>query len=167
MKPLVVGLGNDLLGDDAVGILAAQKLARELSAKVDVIETSLHGLALLDLFVGYNRLIIIDAISTGELSPGDVIELDPRNLRAIPGPSPHYTGLPELITIASQLQLEFPEEIKIIAVEVASPHTFGRKLSDPVATALGEVVRRVKEHLRRWEEEEEVPAAWSSHKITD
>ena len=164
MKPLVVGLGNDLLGDDAVGILAAQKLARELSAKVDVIETSLHGLALLDLFVGYNRLIIIDAISTGELSPGDVIELNPRDFRAIPGPSPHYTGLPELITIASQLQLEFPEEIKIIAVEVANPHTVGRKLSDPVASALSEVIRRVKEQLHRWEE---VPVEQLSHEVAN
>jgi hydrogenase maturation protease len=164
MKTLVVGLGNDLLGDDAIGVLAARKLAGELSGEVDVIESSLHGLALLDLFVGYNRLIIIDAVSTGELSPGNIIELNPRNFRAIPGPSPHYTGLPELIAIASQLQLEFPEEIKVLAVEVANPHTVGRKLSDPVAGALGEVIRRVKEYLRRWEE---VPVEQLSHEVAN
>jgi hydrogenase maturation protease len=164
MKTLVVGLGNDLLGDDAIGVLAARKLAGELSGEVDVIESSLHGLALLDLFVGYNRLIIIDAISTGELSPGNIIELDPEDLKGIPGPSPHYTGLPELITIASQLQLEFPEEIKVLAVEVADPHAVGRKLSDPVASALGEVIRRVKECLRRWEE---VPVEQLSREVAN
>jgi len=152
MKALVVGLGNDLLGDDGVGILAARKLSGELSSEADVIETSLHGLALLDLLVGYDHLIIVDAICTGRFPPGTVVELNPKELQVALGPSPHYTGLPELITIAGQLQLEFPREIKVLAVEVADPHTVGGGLSEAVANALGEVITRVKEDLRRWEE---------------
>jgi hydrogenase maturation protease len=156
MRPRVVGLGNDLLGDDAVGTITARELEMELAGVAEVMETSLHGLALIDLFVGCERLIIIDAITTGRFSPGSIIELDPGDLESVPGPSPHFTGLPELIKIARELELDFPDEIRVIAVEVETPRTLGRKLSDSVENALPEVKSRVRRLLRRWEEEDRI-----------
>jgi hydrogenase maturation protease len=154
MRPRVVGLGNDLLGDDAVGTIAARELQRELAGCAEVVETSLHGLALIDIFAGCERLIVIDAITTGRFSPGSIIELNPEDLESVPGPSPHFTGLPELIKIARELELDFPEEIRVIAVEVAPPRILGEKLSDSVGNALPEVKSRVRRLLRRWEEED-------------
>lgn len=153
MRARVVGLGNDLLGDDAVGTIAARELETELAGSAEVVETSLHGLALIDLFAGCERLIVIDAIITGRFSPGSIIELNPQDLESVPGPSPHFTGLPELIEIARELELDFPEEIRVIAVEVEPPRTLGEKLSDSVRNALPEVKSRVRRLLRRWEEE--------------
>ncbi|MHB0936092.1 MAG: hypothetical protein ACYC6A_06840 [Armatimonadota bacterium] len=49
---LVLGLGNELLSDDGVGVLAVRTLAKELRGQADVVETALHGLALLELFLG-------------------------------------------------------------------------------------------------------------------
>ena len=150
MKPLIVGLGNDLLGDDGIGILAARRLTDELAGTADVRESNLTGIALLDVLAGYQKAIIIDAVQTAQFPPGTIIELEPTDFAAIPNPSPHYTGLPEMIRIANELHLEFPEEIKIMAVEVVDSHNIGGKLSAPVAQAMSRLIRRVKGYVRRW-----------------
>jgi len=153
MKTLVIGLGNDLLSDDAIGILAARKLKNEVSGQVEIIESSLAGVALIDLLMGYRKAIIIDAIFTGRFEPGTIVELGPEDLSPVQNPSPHYTGLPEMLKIAELLDIDFPEDIRILAVEVADPHTIGGGLSLPVAGVLNELVRRVEEYLRCWEKE--------------
>jgi hydrogenase maturation protease len=154
MKPLVLGLGNDLLSDDAIGVIAARELSEELAGEADVIESSLSGIALLDLLVGYKKVVIIDAIQLSHFPPGTVIELSLDDLRSVPSPSPHYAGLPEMLRLARELQLEFPGEIKVVAIEVADPYTVGGGLSPSVADALGNVKHCVKSYLLNWRNED-------------
>lgn len=153
MKPLVLGLGNELLGDDGIGILAARELTREISEDADVVESSLHGMALIDVLAGYEKAIIIDAIQTGDCPPGTITEMTPGDFRVVYSPSPHYTGLPEMIQLARELKIKFPGEIRILTVEIANSLTLGDRLSPAVADSIPEVLRRAKSHLRRWETE--------------
>ncbi len=150
MKILILGLGNELLRDDAVGILAARVLKERLKDKADVVESSLSGMALLDLLTGYERAILIDAVKTGRTPPGTISELSPADLGTVAAPSPHYAGLPELIATAQALNLDFPKEIKIFAIEVADPHTIGRGLSPMVAQALGKLIHQVERQVAQW-----------------
>jgi hydrogenase maturation protease len=144
VKTLVLGLGNELLSDDAIGVLAARALASKISCHgVNVVESALSGMALLDLFIGYERAIIIDAIQTGQQPAGTILELTPSDLSLVVAPSPHYAGLPELLAIAKELQLDFPRRLKILAVEVADLHTIGARLSPPVERALPRLIERV------------------------
>lgn len=57
---LVLALGNDLLGDDGVGLEAARQIAGQVDGSVDVVETGEAGLALLELMEGYERALLID-----------------------------------------------------------------------------------------------------------
>lgn len=152
MKTLVLGLGNELLGDDAVGIVAVRVLKERLKDKADVVESSLSGMALLDLFIGYERAIIIDAVKTGHNPPGTISQLSPADLGAVIAPSPHYAGLPELLVTAQQLQLNFPKEIKIFALEVEDPYTIGKGLSAPVQQELDTLIHQVERQLEQWED---------------
>jgi hydrogenase maturation protease len=152
MKTLVLGLGNELLADDGIGIAAARTLTEELDGVADVVECNLHGIALLDVILGYEKLIIIDAVKTGNVPPGTIIELRPSDLSPVLAPSPHYAGLPELITLAGRLRLDFPQDIMIFAVEISDHHTIGRPLSLSVARSLGDLVQRVKTQLHKWEQ---------------
>ena len=136
MKTLVLGLGNDILADDAVGILAARALKERLEAVADVQETSWHGVALLELFIGYERAILLDAVMTGKHAPGTIIEINPDELSPVQGASPHFTGLPEMIAMARELELEFPKNFRIFAVEVADPHTVGGEMTPAVRDAI-------------------------------
>ncbi len=150
MKILILGLGNELLSDDAVGILAARVLKERLRDKAEVVESSLSGMALLDLLVGYEQAILIDAVKTGRTPPGTISELSPSDLGAVAAPSPHYAGLPELIATAQALNLDFPKEIKIFAIEVEDPYTIGRGLSPTVAQALGKLIPLVERQIAQW-----------------
>ena len=148
MKTLVLGLGNDLLADDAIGVLAARALADELGAVADVRETAEHGMALLDYFIGYERAILIDAVQTGSSPPGTVLELDPGQFSPVYAPSPHYAGLPEMLAVADQLELAFPDEFRVFAVEVADVLTLGGPMTPAVRESIPELCRRVREALQ-------------------
>lgn len=151
MKTLILCLGNGLLGDDGIGILAAGELKNELGGRADIIATGLHGAALLDIPLGHRKVIVIDAIYMTGFPPGSVIELNLDELRTVMSPSPHYTGLPELILLAEQMQLDFPEEIKIFAVEVDNPYTVGKEMSSPVVRSLGKLIPCVKAYVDWWQ----------------
>jgi hydrogenase maturation protease len=137
-------MGNDILADDAVGLLAVRALRAGLDGRADVVETSVHGVALLDLLLGYDRAVLVDAMCTGRRPPGSVTTLDPADLSPAYAPSPHYAGLPEMIALAGALALEFPAEIAIVAVEVADPFTLGGPMTPAVRGAVPEICRRVR-----------------------
>src|SRR3990172_7658159 len=128
MKILVIGLGNEIIADDAVGILAARELKGRLGEKAEVVECSASGIALLDFFIGFERAIIIDSIISPEHSPGEIVVLHKSDFRDVAAPSPHYSGLPEIFTLAKEMDLEFPDEVLIYAVTVSDPYTIGGEI---------------------------------------
>lgn len=150
---VVLGLGNELLADDAVGILAVRRLKEEVNGDVSLVECSLVGMALLDQLVGCEKAVIIDAIQTGKHPAGTVLELNSEDLRAVRAPSSHYCGLPEIMATASELNLPFPSQIKIVAVEIADSVTLGGDMSASVTSAIDEVVLRVSRLVRFWQQE--------------
>lgn len=143
MRTLVIGLGNDLLADDAVGIAAARLLTTRLAGRADVVATSAAGIALLDTMIGYDRVIVIDAVVTGRHPLGSILEIETDALRPTASPSPHYVGLPELVELARQLELPFPSRARIFAVEVGDLHTIGGRMSEAVQQALPELCDEV------------------------
>jgi len=158
MRTLVLGLGNELAGDDAIGPLAARAVRAELArshreALADVVESSASGLALIELLTGYDRAVIVDAVRTGRRPPGTVLELGLHEVGRVRAPSTHQAGLPELAAVARRLGLAFPDRTVVLAVEVEDPLTLGRPLSPSVAAAIPEVVGRVRALVERWEEE--------------
>jgi hydrogenase maturation protease len=153
MKIIVLGLGNDLLSDDGIGILAAQRLGQVLEGQADVSFSSLSGLALMEVLAGYDKAILIDAVQTGNARPGSVHELTPDDLGRVIAPSPHYAGIPEMLTLAGRLDLEFPQDIRIYAVEVRDAYTVGGPVSPPVHAALDVLTERVCHRVAQWQGE--------------
>jgi len=154
MRTLVLGLGNELAGDDAVGVLVARAVRKNVSGAADVVETSASGLALLEIFAGYDRAVVVDSVRTGRNPPGTVTELGLDEVGRVVAPSLHHAGLPELAAVAERLGLGFPAETRVLAVEVLDPYTMGTKLSEPVASAVDELARRVRDQVERWASED-------------
>jgi hydrogenase maturation protease len=150
MKIIVLGLGNELICDDGIGIFAARALKDRLEGKADVIETSLHGIALIEFFVDYDKAILIDAITTGKHPPGTILELGESDFRSVSAPSPHYSGLPEMLAIARQLEISFPDEFVVFAVEAGDVCTLGEPMTPPVESALPDVCSRVERQVNKW-----------------
>ena len=147
---MILGLGNDLLSDDAVGIMAARRIRKIVGKYIDIVECNLAGIALLDVLMGYNRVIIFDAFHSGNYPTGTVLEMTVDDLRPIPGMSPHYAGLPEVMSISDSLGLKVPDVILIFAVEILQCQTIGSVLSNPVASSVEELVNRALRRLQEW-----------------
>jgi len=154
MRTLVLGLGNELAGDDAVGVLVVRAVREELGGRADVVESSASGLALLETFDGYDRAIVVDSVRTGRTPPGTVTELALADVGRVVAPSLHHTGLPELAAVAERLGLGFPRETRVLAVEVEDPYTLGAGLSESAALTIDEVAARIREEVERWASED-------------
>ena len=143
---LLLGLGNDILTDDAVGLHVVHELQRELGDRpaIDIRETTEMGLALLDYIVGYRAVVIVDSIQTGKAAPGVLHELDAAALTQLTGRTPHFLGVSETLALGRQLGLAMPEQVSIFAIEVADPFTLGTSLTPALQTALPGVVARVR-----------------------
>jgi len=142
-RTLLLGLGNDLLTDDAAGLLAVRLAGRLADETVDVVETSACGIALLEHFLGYDRAVVVDTIRTGRRAPGTVVEVGVQELGTVLAPSPHYAGLPEMLAVARALRLPFPQEVRILALEALDPFTVGTRLTEPVRRAIPHLAARI------------------------
>jgi len=151
MKALVLGLGNELLADDGIGLLVVRKLKDQYTGQAEIVECTVSGLALLEYFIGFEKAIIVDSVQTGRRPAGSIFELAPSDLGEVIAPSPHYTGLPEMIALARELKLEFPREIKIFAMEIADPYTIGGGLTEHVRNSMEGMILKIKVQLGIWE----------------
>jgi len=142
---LVLGLGNDILTDDAIGLRVARQLRVAFAGHpmIEVLETMEMGLALLDFMVGYREVLIVDAIQTGQASPGTLHELDADGLINLTGRTPHFLGVGETLALGRQLGLVMPERVRIFAIEVADPFTLSTEMTPALEAALPPVIERI------------------------
>jgi len=104
----------------------------------------------MELMTGYRRALLLDSVMSGGCAPGTVLEFAPSDFGRVIAPSPHYAGLPEILALARQLELPFPGEIRILALEVEEPRIFREGLSPAVAQALPAFVDRARQVLEGW-----------------
>ena len=146
---LLLGLGNDILTDDAVGLFVVRDLRPKLAGhpSIDIRETTEMGLALLDFITGYRTVVIVDSIQTGKAPPGFLHELDASALNQLTGRTPHFVGVSETLALGRQLGLAMPEQVRIFAIEVEDPFTLGTAMTPALQAALPGIVQRIADAL--------------------
>jgi len=149
MKTLVLGLGNPILSDDGAGIRVAQELGKKLNdPQVTVAETSKAGISLLDSVIGYDQVIIIDAIQTKEGNAGQIYRMGPEDFSfAKHLSSPHQINLATALELGKMLNLAMPQKITIFAVEAKDVTKFSEKCTPEVERAIPEAVKMVVKEL--------------------
>lgn len=148
MKTLVIGLGNPILTDDGTGIYAARMVKEALpaDAEVDVIEVSAGGLTLMEAMVGYERVILIDALWMPGGQVGTVTQFRAGDLpETLNTASAHDVDLPTALQVGRRLGASLPdlEDIHIVAVQIQDVLTFGESPTPPVVTAIPEAAAQV------------------------
>jgi len=148
-KTIIIGLGNPLLGDDGVGWRAAEQVRKLCEVEVDCL--SVGGLSLMERLVGYDRAILIDAITTGKQPTGSVslykLE-DLPNLSAGHTGSTHDTSLQNALKLGQSMGVQLPTEVVVVGIEAQSVYEFSEVLSPPVAAAIPQAVQMVMELLK-------------------
>ena len=144
---LVIGVGNELRGDDGVGISVVRGLrAGAEQTGIDVREAQGETIALLDVWRDRDVVILVDSMRCGE--PAGTIRRFDASTRPLPArlhssSSTHAFGLDEAIELARALG-RLPDRMIVYAIE---GHSFEARagLSDELETvrpALAQIVLR-------------------------
>ena len=149
---LVLGMGNPILSDDGVGLLVAERLRSvTLPDGVEVLQSEVAGLRLLELVRGFTRVIIIDALkSPAEVGrePGEIVRYEAQDFKG--GQrygSAHSIGLGTVLELGRKLGYDMPEDVTVFAIEAVDVETFGEELSPPVAAAAQRVLAMIAAEL--------------------
>ena len=145
-KTLILGLGNPLVTDDSVGLRVAAELRARLADRPDleVAEDYWGGLRLMEQMVGYDRVIVIDAIQTGS-PPGTIHHLSPNDIPTQRSSSLHDMTLPVALTLGRQAGLHLPtdDHIVLVGIEAEDILNFGETCTPAVEAAVPRAVEAV------------------------
>jgi len=165
MKTLVIGLGNSVLSDDAAGLIVMRRVQQRVSAAdIELLEMGAGGIRLLDVIPGYDRVVLIDAVMTGEAAPGTLFEVrlvdtgdsyvpneptdGPGRLASLIAHSPrlasaHDADLSTTLDLARRLGAAMPKEIIIFGIEAENISEFSEELTPAVAAGVGPAVDHI------------------------
>ena len=142
----LLGLGNPVLGDDAVGLHVAaevERLARERPvAGLTVLTSARAGFELIDLLTGFTHALIVDALELPEPAPGRVRRLaldDVAGSARLVGA--HEMSVADAFAFAGELGVAMPGQVEIFAVEAATTRTLTEMLTPAVAAAVAPLAR--------------------------
>ncbi|MBM3118124.1 MAG: hydrogenase maturation protease [Chloroflexi bacterium] len=150
-KTLILGMGNSLLSDDGVGLYVAAELKKRLDQpEITVMETGVAGLSLLDLLVGYDRAVIIDAIQTADGKAGQIYRLDPEAFDSTHRTAaPHNVSFTTTIELGKRLGLALPPQITIFAIEASDISTFSEECTPNVKQAIPTCVEMIIQEITK------------------
>jgi len=144
MKTIIIGVGNPILCDDGVGIHVVKQLKHLIDdPNVTIDEALTGGMNLLDLLLGYDKAILIDAINIKNAKNGDVRRFILNELSPVHSNNPHDVSLVEALELAEKLgEDRIPREIVVIGIVLKEmPYLFGEKLSSEIAKAVPKAVK--------------------------
>ena len=138
----VAGLGNEWAGDDAVGLIAAQKLREKNIPGVEIMVREVPDWEMFEKMEDDDLLIFIDACDSGG-EAGTVYQLRPDEImgKGVHHCSSHGLGLVEWLSMAEVLGSRKGRVI-IVAVEIEGME-MGASLSKPVEGAIPQLLERI------------------------
>lgn len=146
MKTLILGIGNPILCDDAVGILAVRELRKHISPSESITyeETSVAGVNLLDIMCGYDNVIILDAVQTN--SPiGHIHIQDVSGINASLKKECYHHNLTlfQTIELGKRMKMPMPSNILIVAIEAKDVISFTKELTPELEEKFPEIVENI------------------------
>ncbi len=151
MRTIVLGIGNLILSDDAVGIRVAQTIGKQIP-NLYVATTSGVGVNLLDHVIGYDRLIIIDSIKLQNATAGDVYKLSLDDLESSLDLTPlHGMNIATTIKFGRGLGYDIPSKIIIYAIQIVDNSTFQEQCTPQIENQIPKIASDIieEEHLCR------------------
>jgi hydrogenase maturation protease len=147
---LVIGCGNPLRGDDAVGVEVVRRLAlRPLPPEVRCVDTGTSGLEIVLLLRDAEAVVLIDAAASGNPpagQPGQLHELFSAEIlqnmattSAAAAVSIHSVRWSEALALAQAMGIALPKSLTCFLIEAGS-FDYGSPLSPAVEAAAERLV---------------------------
>ena len=152
-KTAIMGFGNPVRSDDAVGIYVIEKLKKEIEdqAHISILDMGTSAFEVLFKLQGHQRIILVDAvINTGE-PVGTLYKVPAEEVRRAPIDDPmvflHSIKWDQALSYAKKImQNEYPDDIQVYLIAVDNTR-LEVELSEPAKLAGDKVVELIKEDL--------------------
>ena len=145
-RTLVAGFGNELRGDDGFGVAVCQRL--QGASGLEVLEVGTGGLQMAQqLMSGYDRLIVVDAMTRGG-PPGQLYVLEVESVERATEIDMHI-AVPKAALSVAQAMGVLPRQVFLVGCEPEEVDELKMGLSVPVSLALPRAVDQVLELARR------------------
>lgn len=145
-RTLVIGLGNPIVSDDSAGLRVAERLKSLLAGRegVEVAEDCWGGLRLMERMIGYDRVIVIDAICSGA-PPGTIHHLTPDSMATQKSASAHDVNLPTALAFGRCAGAHLPADadVRLIGIEAEDVINFSDRCTPAVTAAIDRAVLEV------------------------
>jgi hydrogenase maturation protease len=154
---LVLGIGNELLCDDGIGLRVvncAQEKLGTIFPHVAFRNDYSAGFDLLYEMMDVARAIIVDAVCTGLAAPGSCREFTVRHLRHMTQcrlADSHGLNLATILAMGEKLGYSMPGDIVIYGIETGDVTSFSTEPTVAVKSAVPRVVEMIRRTLLRWE----------------
>lgn len=166
---LIIGLGNPILGDDGIGWRVVEEFEKHQksrnplepretyilsglnSLKIEIDYLSVGGLALMERIMGYQQVILVDAITTDSVPTGTVMimgidDLPDRSLGHLS--SAHDTTFKNALRVGTTMGAKMPEKITIVGIETNQVYNFSDELSFAIQQSIPDAVNKIMELLK-------------------
>ena len=148
----VLGLGNRIQGDEALGAIAVERLHGELPASltdsVELIDGGTVGLGLLPYLEDLDGLVVVDVVDHAA-APGSLVDMEIDPLRPAEGPmGVHELGAAELLG-ALLITGRLPRRVRVIGLQ-PDRIGMGTELSPALASQLPNLLATISERLTAW-----------------
>jgi hydrogenase maturation protease len=156
-QTLILGVGNVLFGDDAIGIEIVKRLREifpnDVASEVEIIDGGTSGLYLLPYLENRERVLIVDAVDF-KGTPGQILEISGDHIPRFIGTklSEHQVNLHEVLSLLDLLDAK-PDDIRLIGIQPRHQR-FAEPLSEEARSAIPAVMERAIALVRKWKEEE-------------
>jgi hydrogenase maturation protease len=146
---VVIGLGNELLSDEGVGVYIVRRLSKlqDKFPLVDFIDAGSAGLNLLHLIANRKKAVIIDCAKMG-LKAGQIRRFTPdeaQSVKKLSHFSLHEADILQVINLSRQLG-ECPEKIVFFGIEPKSLKP-GQELSNALSTKIDGYISEICKEL--------------------
>jgi hydrogenase maturation protease len=144
---LIIGIGNDFRRDDGVGIKVAQQIAERNLPGVRVVSGISEPAALLEVWIGAARAVVVDAATGANSTPGRIRRWTGPDLETTAVVSSHAMGLAQTFALGQALA-RTPGELVVFTVDIVDTN-HGMGLTPAVEAAVPELVGVIVNEISR------------------
>jgi hydrogenase maturation protease len=150
-KILILGLGNEVLGDESLGLKIVDNLdVKRVFPGIEYAGTCTGGLNLLNYIIGSDALLIIDTTCGNNCQPGIIHHYTPGNFReTLHLSSEHDASFLTTLETGKKLGLTIPGQIDILAIEIYRDLYLEEKLSDNISVQYDKILSEIINFIKK------------------
>lgn len=146
---ILIGIGNEVLSDDRIGIYLAHRLEKQLDIPSRI--SPYISLDLLDYVKNKDAVFIIDSFKDPDYRLGGIKVFQLSDLESMQNPSySHGVTIPIIFNIAEKLHHRVSESIVIFGVNVSDNQTFSEDFSEEIQEIIDEIYKNLEIKIKKY-----------------